>query len=126
TGRESLPNYKGACYCNEVQFETKGDPLFTQICHCNKCRRTASQSNRKKDQKGCSLTAAYLYENFKIIKGQDKLDKQMSQNAFLYLCKNCHSLIYGISKDPNNQSGIGVNANNFELNTIKPPPAFNP
>ena len=117
-------NDKGYCSCNEVQFETLGEPLLTQICHCNKCRKIASQSERQEDKKGFSHTAAYLYKSFKITKGEDQLEAVEAGNAFLYLCNKCRSLIYGISKDPNNQEGIGMNANNFNFSDNKPPSTF--
>ncbi len=123
--QESL-KYKGSCSCNEVQFETLGEPLFTQICHCNKCRKIASQSERQEDKKGFSHTAAYFYKSFKIIKGEDQLEAVEAGNAFLYLCNKCRSLIYGISKDLNNQEGIGMNVNNFDFTDNKLPSNFEP
>ncbi|MEI6188458.1 MAG: hypothetical protein WCP46_08225, partial [Alphaproteobacteria bacterium] len=27
--------YKGQCFCASIHFEAKGEPLFTQYCHCN-------------------------------------------------------------------------------------------
>ena len=31
------------------------------------------------------------------------------------VCYQCKALIYGISKDPDKQEGIGINANNFQF-----------
>ena len=31
--------YKGRCLCGTVQFEAKGKPPWTGICHCPSCRR---------------------------------------------------------------------------------------
>jgi hypothetical protein len=44
--------YKGQCHCTSVHFEAKGEPLFTQYCHCNKCRQVASDSKKPEDKKG--------------------------------------------------------------------------
>lgn len=69
-----MSKYKGKCYCETIEFETIGDPLFTQYCHCEKCREIASLSQRDSDQVGYSFTAAYLTDKFCITKGKDKLD----------------------------------------------------
>ncbi len=36
-----MPNYLGKCHCGTIAFECEGDPIFTQYCHCNKCREIA-------------------------------------------------------------------------------------
>lgn len=124
--QNSTLTHKGFCYCKKIQFETKGDPLFTQYCHCNKCRKIASQSSRKQDQKGYSHTAAYFKKDFRIIEGADYLEKHGINNAFLYLCKSCKSLIYGISQDKDQQEGIGINVSNFSFNESRIPDSFKP
>lgn len=107
--------YKGQCHCASIHFETKGEPLFTQYCHCNKCRAVASASENPADKKGYNYTAAYLTENFEITNGKDMLTSVVSNSSRLYSCSKCKSLIYGISEDPEKQGGIGINANNFEF-----------
>ncbi len=113
-------HYKGRCHCGSIQFETKGDPLFTQYCHCSKCRTVASDSENPADKMGYSFTAAYLTENFKITDGEDKLTSIVRNNARLYLCPQCKVLIYGMSEDPGKQAGIGINVNNFQLGEDTP------
>lgn len=108
-------DYEGECYCGTIHFKTEGEPLFTQYCHCNKCRSMASNSENPADKKGYGFTAAYLTKRFHITQGEDKLISMVRNNARLYLCPKCHSLIYGISEDPAKQAGIGINANNFQL-----------
>lgn len=120
-----MSKYLGECYCGAVKFYCDGDPFFTQYCHCNKCREVASQSKRDTDKQGYAWTAGYLTSSFNITSGLDNLDEVIRNNAKLLLCKSCHSLIYGISLDPNKQAGIGVNANNFHF-TGTMPEAFNP
>ncbi|KTD25175.1 MULTISPECIES: GFA family protein [Legionella] len=110
-----MHKYLGECYCGAVKFYCDGDPFFTQYCHCNKCREVASQSKRDADKQGYAWTAGYLKSRFHITAGIDKLDEMIRNNARLFLCKSCHSLIYGISLDPNQQEGIGINATNFHF-----------
>lgn len=118
--------YKGQCYCGEIHFEAKEEPLFTQYCHCNKCRNIASDSKNPADKKGYNFTAAYLTKNFTITKGQGELTFIVSNSSRLYLCSHCKSLIYGISQDPEKQGGIGINATNFQFAEGIRPPSFEP
>lgn len=111
-----MVTYKGQCYCAAIHFEVNGEPLFTQHCHCDKCRVVAADSKNSADKKGYGFTAAYLTKNFEITKRKDKLISIVCNNSRLYLCSECKSLIYGISEDPNKQGGIGINANNFQFN----------
>lgn len=120
-----MPKHVGECYCASVKFYCDSDPLFTQYCHCNKCREVASQSQRDVDKQGYSWTAGYLRSNFNIVAGNDNLDELIRNNAKLLLCKSCHSLIYGMSLDPEKQDGIGINANNFHF-TASIPESFKP
>ena len=108
-----LMAYEGACYCGKIKFKTIGEPIFTQYCHCHKCREIASQSSNKVDKAGFSHTAAYLAKNFKIVCGQEFINVIVRNNSNLICCKMCKSLIYGMSQDLKNQSGIGLNVNNF-------------
>ncbi len=112
--------YKGQCNCGNIHFEAKGDPLFTQHCHCNKCRIVASASKNPADKIGYSFTAAYLTKNFQIIKGEDRLVSVIRNKSRLYLCSMCSALIYGISEDHDKQGGIGINVNNFQFESTMP------
>ena len=118
--------YKGVCSCGTVEFKVKGEPLFTQHCHCNKCREVAARSNRAADKMGYSFTAAYLTPMFTITRGEAGLETVTRNTSNLFLCKHCGSLIYGISQDPSKQAGIGVNANNIEFPEGILPKTFKP
>ncbi|VVC75829.1 hypothetical protein AQUSIP_11260 [Aquicella siphonis] len=89
--------------------------MFTQYCHCNKCREIASMSENSQDKAGYSHTAAYLTNNFNIVTGENNLESLIRGSARLMLCSTCKSLVYGISLDPAKQGGIGINANNFDF-----------
>ena len=123
--QEKETKYTGQCHCGEIEFETDGEPFFTQYCHCNKCREIASLSHRDSDKIGYNFTAAYLTDKFHITRGKDKLDTISRNSSDLLLCHNCQSLIYGISQDPNKQGGIGINVNNFNF-TNGLPDTFKP
>lgn len=106
-------HYQGQCHCGSVTFIARGEPLFSQHCHCHKCREIAALSRKAQDKIGYSYTAAYLTRRFSISHGEENLEECIRLNAKLLLCATCKSFIYGISLDPAKQGGIGVNANNF-------------
>lgn len=110
-----MTNFIGRCACGAVQFSLEGKPLFTQHCHCNKCREVAELSQLEADHVGYSFTAAYLYKHFNVTQGESNLEELPRNNALLYLCKTCHTQIYGIAKDPSQREGLGVNANAIQI-----------
>jgi hypothetical protein len=121
-----MMEYNGSCFCGAVEFSLKGEPLFTQYCHCNKCRDIAAESNNIADKVSYSFTAAYLTTLFSIIRGCDQLESEARNTSNLFLCKNCKSLIYGISQDPTKQAGIGININNIKFSNNTLPETFKP
>eukprot|EP00040_Diaphanoeca_grandis_P023674 m.129186 g.129186 ORF g.129186 m.129186 type:complete len:163 (+) comp29379_c0_seq4:444-932(+) len=121
-----IHHYHGSCVCTKVTFEVAGDPLFTQDCHCNKCRAMAKKSRRPADHKGYSHTAAYMMKDFTITTGTADLEKLSIRSSFLYFCKHCGSLIYGLSQDVTQQTSTGLNVNNFTFEGDDIPPSFAP
>jgi hypothetical protein len=109
-----------------VKLTLQGDPLFTQYCHCNKCRAIATLSKRATDKIGYSLTAAYLTPMLTITSGENTLKTIVRNTSNLLLCKHCNSLIYGISQDLEKQAGIGVNVNNIIFTSNALPEVFKP
>ena len=115
-----MTTYYGQCNCSKVKFICTGEPIFTQYCHCNKCREIASISANAQDKVGYSYTAAYLTDNFSIMSGESNIERIIRNTATLLLCSSCKSLLYGIALDPAKQGGIGINANNFNFNNNTP------
>ncbi len=35
---DTLKNYKGRCFCDDIQFTLRGDPEAMAYCHCDSCR----------------------------------------------------------------------------------------
>ena len=33
-----MANYKGKCFCGEVEVEISGEPIAMMVCHCKVCR----------------------------------------------------------------------------------------
>ena len=102
-----MTQYQGECHCGSVKFVCEGEPLFTQYCHCSKCREIAHLSKRETDKFGYGYTAAYLRANFFMTAGAEGLEE---------IIRN----IYGISLDETKQAGIGINSNNFDFKGLVP------
>ncbi|HAT6937411.1 TPA: hypothetical protein JBL19_13900 [Legionella pneumophila] len=115
-----MATYYGQCACGKIQFICTGEPVFTQYCHCNKCREIASLSQKEQDKSGYSCTAAYLTKNFSIVSGENHFKDIVKEKAKLFLCSDCNSLVYGIALDPAQQDSIGINVNNFRFDTSIP------
>jgi len=115
-----MQRYEAQCPCGRIHFSVEGDPLFTQYCHCEKCREVAFESSNPQDKMGYSFTAAYLTKHFHITKGEDDLETLVRLNSNLLRCSHCKSLVYGISRDPAKQQGLGINMNNFRFSGARP------
>ena len=38
---ETVDGITGHCHCGEVRFRVTGDPVLTEFCHCQSCRRAS-------------------------------------------------------------------------------------
>ncbi|KAI0128457.1 Mss4-like protein [Xylariales sp. AK1849] len=38
---DSTTEKTGSCLCGAIQLKIKGDPLFTNLCHCISCQKTS-------------------------------------------------------------------------------------
>ncbi len=36
-----MPGLKGGCQCGQVRFALQGEPVFSAVCHCPSCRKSA-------------------------------------------------------------------------------------
>ncbi|WP_413166760.1 GFA family protein [Capilliphycus salinus ALCB114379] len=37
----SEPQYNGGCFCQNIRYQVKGNPVWVGHCHCHICRRTS-------------------------------------------------------------------------------------
>jgi hypothetical protein len=38
TDSDEIPIYNASCYCGRVQYQVRGDPANTKLCHCRGCQ----------------------------------------------------------------------------------------
>jgi hypothetical protein len=72
---------KGSCCCGSIKFEISDVPSMMGTCHCSRCRKL-----------GSSTIIFVKKENFKLIQGQDFIQKFLPEEPFKYVrtfCKTC-------------------------------------
>ena len=90
-----MANYKGKCFCGEVEVEISGKPIAMMVCHCEVCRSwSASPVN------GATL---FKPEDVAVTKGADSLlpceERRSRPQLVREMWRSCtdhHRDIYGI------------------------------
>ena len=77
-------NYRGRCFCGNVEFSLTGEPEAMAYCHCDSCRQWSAGL----------VNAFTLWQpgNFKITKGADSIaafDKGTAGTSNRQWCANC-------------------------------------
>jgi hypothetical protein len=39
-----MSGFTGGCHCGAIRYEVTGEPVRTQICHCDDCRRSGGSA----------------------------------------------------------------------------------
>jgi hypothetical protein len=72
--------HSGGCFCGELRFESRADPVETGYCHCSICRRTT----------GAPLLAfaSFPIEGFSYIEGEPRIyaSSPIGQREFCGTC----------------------------------------
>ncbi len=76
---------KGHCHCGTVRYEISGEPVYSALCHCGDCRRSA----------GAPVVGwtAFPEASFKILQGKPKVYRS-SDHGRRYFCPDCGSGLY--------------------------------
>jgi hypothetical protein len=77
-------NYRGSCFCGNVEFSLTGEPEAMAYCHCDSCRQWSAGL----------VNAFTLWQpgNFNITKGADSIavfDKDAAGTSNRQWCTNC-------------------------------------
>ncbi len=84
-----MTKHKGSCYCGAVKYEISSDAKNIVNCHCKVCRSHSGTS--------LSTYAVFLFEDFEIIEGQDKLTSCKLDLATKYFCSNCGTGVFNLN-----------------------------
>ncbi|MGC4252458.1 MAG: GFA family protein [Sphingobium sp.] len=69
----------GRCQCGAIQYEARGDPVYSALCHCADCRRSA----------GAPMVGWALFAQGDLsVNGEPKLYRS-SENATRHFCGTC-------------------------------------
>lgn len=76
----------GRCRCGAIQYEAEGEPVYSALCHCSDCRKSA----------GAPMVGWALFPENKVrITGEPKLYRS-SEDVFRHFCGTCGTgLFYG-------------------------------
>jgi hypothetical protein len=109
-----MSGFTGGCHCGAIRYEVTGDPVRTQICHCDDCRRS-----------GGSAFATNVFvktEDLKITKGEPKWFYWIAASgnkrgrAF---CGDCGTSLYVTNEARPGMRGIRIGSID-DANFVKP------
>lgn len=100
----------GRCQCGSVQYEAEGEPVYSAICHCRDCRRSA----------GSPMVGWALFAEDKVkVTGEPKLYRS-SQDATRHFCANCGTGLF--YRNPTSFPGMV----DIQTSTLDDPSEFPP
>ncbi|WP_176591175.1 GFA family protein [Sphingobium sp. EM0848] len=69
----------GRCQCGAIQYEARGEPAYSVLCHCSDCRKSA----------GAPMVGWALFpENMVTVSGEP-VSYRSSENAIRQFCGTC-------------------------------------
>ncbi len=70
----------GHCHCGSIRYEIHGEPIYSALCHCSDCRRSA----------GAPVVGwtAFPEAGLKVIQGKPKVYKS-SAHGRRHFCPDC-------------------------------------
>lgn len=105
--------FKGSCFCGDVKYEVKGEPIIVAHCHCGDCQ--------KRSGAGHSTGVMFLEKSFSI---KGRLSKfthvaDSGKKTTHFFCTKCGSPLFG--KNSEMAGVIALSAGTLEdPNSIKP------
>lgn len=82
----------GRCSCDSINYEIKGEPLFTHACHCTLCQRRS----------GSAFGLSMLIETslFRLTKGETvsvEISADSGNKKYNHFCDQCGTVLFGNS-----------------------------
>ena len=80
--------YFGSCGCGNVKYTIYDDPLFTQACHCNNCKKSTGSS---------FVIHTMFFEDDLVVDGKvssTELPTGSGKGYRAYFCDNCGVYLY--------------------------------
>jgi hypothetical protein len=79
----------GGCLCGRVRFESRGEPLFSVICHCRDCQHASGTGGVPvMGVPKATFQVTGEPKSYSVIGGSQK-------QAIRHFCPNCGSLLFG-------------------------------
>jgi len=70
---------KGSCHCGAISYEASGDPVYSALCHCSDCRKSA----------GAPMVGWALFPEDQVTTSGKPVAYQSSKDATRHFCGNC-------------------------------------
>ncbi|KAJ5613427.1 DUF636 domain protein [Penicillium lagena] len=89
---EEAESSAGNCLCGAIQFEIRGKPETTIVCHCDSCQKVSGSA--------FMVNCWFKTSNLKIISGDDQLQEYENRETFSGLvlkrsfCRVCGSNMF--------------------------------
>jgi hypothetical protein len=85
---------EGSCLCGDVAYEVKGEPMFMQSCHCQRCRRSKGAAH--------ATNIFYRASQFRWTRGEEMLATYKLPEAKFYttsFCRHCGGVMPRVTPD---------------------------
>ncbi len=69
----------GRCQCGAIHFEARGEPVYSALCHCSDCRRSA----------GAPMVGWALFPEAQVGIEGEPVRYRSSENATRHFCGTC-------------------------------------
>jgi hypothetical protein len=76
---------RGGCHCGAIRYQVSGQPVYTALCHCNDCRRSAGAP--------AVAWAAYPAAQFELLQGEPRT-RNSSGTSYRSFCADCGSGLF--------------------------------
>lgn len=84
-----MVGFTGGCLCGAVRYEVTGEPVRTQICHCNDCRRATGSS--------FATNVFVNSDDLKVTQGQLRIYKHLAESGNVRVkefCETCGAQLF--------------------------------
>ena len=79
---------KGGCHCGAVRYEAAGDPVYSALCHCSDCRKSA----------GAPMVGWALFPKDKVSVTGEVASYASSEHATRQFCARCGTGLFYLNE----------------------------
>lgn len=110
-----MAGFTGGCLCGEIRYEVTGEPVRTQICHCNDCRKVTGSS--------FATNVFVNSDDLKITTGSPRQFRHIAASGnerVKEFCEICGSQLFSWGPGRPEIKGIKVGSIDGDVSFVKP------